>query len=245
MSPRRTLSRSMGKKGSRRQTAGLLRGRRGTGRRLKLASSLKNGRRDFKERANNCRRMRSSKGHEIGTLENGDRVAVVSGESEKSRVAPLHDKSRVAPLRDISRRGVKIQMDIVLVALRGERIKLLGPEREAAAGVGGGASAAGAREGKGAGAGKGSSIGSIIYNFVVVVVVTLAGRESQCQVDNNGENNRADDANGWLLGVDGYRRKRSGGEGIDGDDDGCLSDWLGFYFEGGFHERSQRRRGRW
>jgi hypothetical protein len=24
-----------------------------------------------------------------------------------------------------------------------------------------------------------------------------------------------------------------------------LSDWLGFYFEGEFHERSQRRRGIW
>jgi hypothetical protein len=44
---------------------------------------------------------------------------------------------------------------------------------------------------------------------------------------------------------DGDRRERSGGEGDDGDDDGCLSDWLGFYFEGKFHERSQRRRGRW
>ena len=31
----------------------------------------------------------------------------------------------------------------------------------------------------------------------------------------------------------------------DSNDDGCLSDWLCFYFEGEFHERSQRRRGRW
>ena len=30
----------------------------------------------------------------------------------------------------------------------------------------------------------------------------------------------------------------------DSDDDGCLSDWLHFYFEGKFHERSQRRGGR-
>jgi hypothetical protein len=30
----------------------------------------------------------------------------------------------------------------------------------------------------------------------------------------------------------------------DSDDDGGLSDWLGFYFEGEFHEQSQRRRGR-
>jgi len=75
--------------------------------------------------------------------------------------------------------------------------------------------------------------------------VTLAGRESQHQVDNNGENDRADDANGRALGVDGDRREGSGGEGDDGNDDGCLSDWLGFNFEGKFHEWSQRQRGRW
>ncbi len=54
--------------------------------------------------------------------------------------------------------------------------------------------------------------------------MTLAGRELQCQVDNNGKNDRADDANGWDLGVDGDRRERSGGEGDNGNDDGCLSD---------------------
>ncbi len=75
--------------------------------------------------------------------------------------------------------------------------------------------------------------------------MTLAGRELQCQVDNNGKNDRADDADGRALCVDGNRRERSGGEGDDGDDDGCLSDWLGFNFEGEFHERSQRQRGRW
>ncbi len=75
--------------------------------------------------------------------------------------------------------------------------------------------------------------------------MTLAWRESQCQVDNNGENDQADDANGRALCVDGNCRERSRGEGNDGDDDCCLSDWLGFNFEGKFHERSQRRRGRW
>ena len=72
----------------------------------------------------------------------------------------------------------------------------------------------------------------------------LAGRETQRQVDNNGKDDRADDANGRALGVDGDCRERSGGERADGDDDGCLSDWLHFYFEGKFHERSQRQRGR-
>ena len=74
--------------------------------------------------------------------------------------------------------------------------------------------------------------------------MTLAGRETQHQVDNNGEDDRADDANGRALGVDGDRRERSGGERDDGDDDGCLSDWLRFYFEGECHVRSQRRGGR-
>jgi hypothetical protein len=75
--------------------------------------------------------------------------------------------------------------------------------------------------------------------------VMLAGRETQRQVDNKGKNDQADDANGRSLCVDGDRRVRSGGERDDGDDDGCLSDWLCFYFEGKFHEWSQRRRGRW
>ncbi len=110
--------------------------------------------------------------------------------------------------------------------------------RDAAVEAGGGATAAGAGGGKNAGGGGKSFEGSIFF------FVTLAGRETQCQVDNNGDNNRADDANGRALGVDDDRRKRSGGERDDGDDDGCLSDWLRCYFEGEFHERSQRRRGR-
>ena len=75
-------------------------------------------------------------------------------------------------------------------------------------------------------------------------VATLARRESQRQVDNNGKNDQADDADGRALCVDGNRRERSGGEGDDGDDDSCLSDRLGFYFEGKFHEQSRRQRGR-
>ena len=74
--------------------------------------------------------------------------------------------------------------------------------------------------------------------------VTLAARESQCQIDNNGENDQADDANGRALCVDGDHCKRSGGERDDGDDDGCLSDWLRFYFEDEFHEQSKWQRGR-
>ena len=70
--------------------------------------------------------------------------------------------------------------------------------------------------------------------------LALAWRKPQSQVDNEGENDRADDANGRALGVDGDRRKRTRGKSNDGDDDGSLSDWLGFYFEGKFHEQSQR-----
>ena len=76
-------------------------------------------------------------------------------------------------------------------------------------------------------------------------IATLAGREAQRQVDNKGQNDQADDADGRALGVQCDRRERSGGEGDDGDNDGSLSDRLGFYFEGEFHEWSQRRRGRW
>ena len=112
--------------------------------------------------------------------------------------------------------------------------------RDAAVEAGGGAATAGVGGGKNAGGGGKSSEGSIIVFFV-----SLAGREMQRQVDNNGENNRADDADGRALCVDGDRRERSGGEGDDGDDDGCLSDWLGFDVEGEFHEESQQRRGRW
>ena len=78
----------------------------------------------------------------------------------------------------------------------------------------------------------------------VFVFLALAWRKPQSQVDNEGKNDRADDANGRALGVDGHCRKRTGGKSDDGDDDGGLSDWLGFYFEGKFHEQSQQQRGR-
>ena len=74
--------------------------------------------------------------------------------------------------------------------------------------------------------------------------MTLAGRESQHQVDNNGKKDQADDDTGRALCVDGDSRKRSGGKSDDGDNNPCLSDWLGSNFEVKFHEQSQRRRGR-
>ena len=116
MTPRRTLRRRMGKKGSRRQTTGL-RGRRGTRQRLKLVSPLKNGRRDLGERVNNCRRMKLLKGRNIGAWVDDERVAIVSGE---------RDKSRVNPLRDVSRRGVKIPIGVVPAVRKGGKDKNLG-----------------------------------------------------------------------------------------------------------------------
>ncbi len=77
--------------------------------------------------------------------------------------------------------------------------------------------------------------------MVAFFFLALAWRKPQSQVDNEGENYRADDANGRALGIDGDRRKRTGGKSDDGDDDGGLSDWLGFYFKGKFHEQSQRQ----
>ena len=217
----------MGKKGSRRQTT-WLRGRRVTRRRLKLVSPLKNGRRDLGERANNCRRMRLLKGRNIGALVDGERVAVVSGESEKSCVVPL---------LDVSRRGVKILIDIVPVARKGGKDKNLGTG-ERSYHRGGGRSTR-CRGGGREGCQSRQSVFNRIHHICsfFLNVVTLAGRESQRQVDN--------DANGRALGVDGGHSKRSRGEGNNGNDDGCLSDWLSFYFEGKFYERSQQRRGRW
>jgi len=106
----------MGKKESRCQTT-RLRGRKGTKQRLKLVSPLKNVRRDLGERVNNCRKMRLLKGRDIGALVDGKRVAIVSGESEKSRVVPL---------LDVIRRGVKILIDIVPGARKGGKDKNLG-----------------------------------------------------------------------------------------------------------------------
>ena len=85
----------------------------------------------------------------------------------------------------------------------------------------------------------------MIFIYIYIFVVSLVGREPQRQVDNEGENNRADDATGWALGVDGNHREGAGREGDDGDDDGSLRHWLRFYFEGNFHRGSQRRRVEW
>ena len=58
--------------------------------------------------------MKDSK---IGTLVDGERMTVVSGEGKKSRVVPH---------RYVSRRRVKIPIDVVLVARKGGKDKNLG-----------------------------------------------------------------------------------------------------------------------
>ncbi len=167
------------------------------------------------------------KGRDIRALVDGERVTVVSGKSEKSRVVPLGN---------VSRQRVKIPIDIKVVGRKRGKDKNLGTgERRRRRGGGrnvrcrGGGREERRRRRK-------------IFNRIHFFVETSAGRESQCQVDNNSENDRADDANGQALCVHGDRRERSGREGNDGDDDSSLSDWLRLYFEGEFHERSQRQR---
>ena len=116
-SPRRRMRENRRRRDGRRRRPIGGRSSGGCGRKLKLPSPSKNGRRDLGEWANNCRRMRDLKGRNIETVVDGKRVTVVSGESEKSRVVPLGN---------VSRRRVKIPIDVVLVARKGGENKNLG-----------------------------------------------------------------------------------------------------------------------
>jgi hypothetical protein len=170
--------------------------------------------------------MRDLKGRDIGALVYGERVTVVSGESEKSRVVPV---------RNVSRWRVIIPIHVELVAQKRGKDKNLGTgERRRRRGGGGSVHRrGGGREEPW----RRRKIFNRIHNIYIYIYicVTSAGRESQSQVDNNGEKDQADDGNGQALCVDGDRRERSGGEGNDGDDDGRLSYRLGFNFKGEFH----------
>jgi hypothetical protein len=202
---------------------------------LKFLSPSKEGRRDLGKWTNNCRRMGNLEGGNIGAVVDGKRVTVVSGESEKSRVVPF---------RNVSRRRVIIPIDVVLVARKGGEYKNLGTG-ERSRRRGGGRSDRRRSGGREERRRRRKIFNRIHNNIFFFFLLTLARRKSQRQVDNNGKNDRADGADGRALCVDGDRRERSGGEGDDGDDDSRLSDWLGFDFEGEFHEQSQQRRGRW
>ena len=166
--------------------------------------------------------MRDLKGRNIGALVDGERVTVVSGKSEKSHAVPLGN---------VSRRRVKIPIDVVLVARKGGENKNLGTgekRRHRGRGKSDRRRGGGREERR-----RRRKIFDRIH--IIFFVATLAGRESQCQVDNNGKNDQADNANGRALCLESDRRKRSGGEGGDSDDDGSLNEWLRFYFEGEFH----------
>ena len=61
--------------------------------------------------------MSNLEGRNIGAVVDGERVTVVSGESEESRIVPLGN---------VSRRRVIIPIDVVLVARKGGKDKNLG-----------------------------------------------------------------------------------------------------------------------
>ena len=93
-------------------------------------------------------------GRNIGAVEDGERLTVVSGKSEKSRVVAR---------RNVSRRRVIIPIDVVLVSRKGGKDKNLGTE-ERSRRRGGGKSDRRRSGGGGENAGGGgrSSTGSII-----------------------------------------------------------------------------------
>ena len=116
-SPHRRMRENQRRRGGRRCRPVEGRSSGGSGRKLKLTSPINDGRRDFGERANNRRRVRSLKGRKIGTMMDGKGVGVMSGEGKKSRVIPH---------RDIRRRGVEVPINALLVAWKGGKNKNLG-----------------------------------------------------------------------------------------------------------------------
>ena len=89
----------------------------GSGRKLKLTSLFNDGRRDFRERANNFRLIRSLKGRKIATMMDDKEVGIMSSEGKKSSIIPHCD---------IRRRGEEVPIDVVLVAWKGGKNKNLG-----------------------------------------------------------------------------------------------------------------------
>ena len=98
-------------------------------------------------------------GRNIGAVEDGERLTVVSGESEKSRVVAL---------RNVSRRRVIIPIDVVLVSRKGGKDKNLGTGERSRRRGGGKSDRRRSGGGKNAGGGGRSSTGSIKKKIVVV-----------------------------------------------------------------------------
>jgi hypothetical protein len=98
--------------GIRRTVAGRSSG--GSRRKLKLSSPYDEGSWNLGERANKCRRVRDLKFRKIWAMVDGQGVGVMSREGEKGCVVPY---------RDVSVGGVKIPIDVVLVAREGGKDK--------------------------------------------------------------------------------------------------------------------------
>jgi len=122
------------------------------------------------------------KGCQIRALEDGQGIGIVSSEGEKGHVIPF---------RDISVGGVIISVNFIPVPReRGKDKNTWTGKRRHRRG--------GGKSSRHRGGGRKGSLFNKIHIFFFVV--TLAGRESQRQVDNKGENDRADEANGRALG---------------------------------------------
>jgi hypothetical protein len=70
----------------------------------KFVTPPKEGWRDLREGSNDRRRIRSLKGRDVRTMDDGNGITIVGGEAEKSRVIPLSD---------IRRGGVIIPIHVV------------------------------------------------------------------------------------------------------------------------------------
>ncbi len=83
----------------------------------KFVAPPKKGWRDLREGSNDRRRIRSLKGRDVWTMDDGNGVTIVGGEAEKSRVIPLSD---------IRRGGVIIPIHVVGVPTKRGKNKYLG-----------------------------------------------------------------------------------------------------------------------
>jgi len=83
----------------------------------KFVAPPKKGWRDLREGSNDRRRIRSLKGRDVRTMDDGNGITIVGGEAEKSRVIPLSD---------IRRGGVIIPIHFVGVPTKRGKNKYLG-----------------------------------------------------------------------------------------------------------------------
>ncbi len=84
----------------------------------------------------------------------------------------------------------------------------------------------------------GSSAGSIDD----IVARLLARSKTKGRVNDDGQNDRTEDADRGAVGIDRNRCQGARGGGNDGDDDGRLCHRLSLDFEGELHRPKRRRR---